>query len=295
MQDKVGFGRTIDRLCDLENIEKQIHSTLMFQLVDQYGWKAERARRYINEYLTMDRSKRLTEQIFKRYNLFNKRVLEVGSGLGNILIQMKLNGIDATGIEPSEEFCRIIKRRLELHSLDVSSVVKGSGENLPFGDCTFDFLLSMQVLEHVNDPESVLAEMNRVLRPNGICYITAPNYLSFRENHYRLFWLPLLPRPFGTFYLRLRGRNPLFFQNHINYTTFPKVLRTASQYKWENLILTEFLRRLGEPELIQSKSKGALARLIHYFNPFVFRRLGTTIYYLQNLFRPEILYMYRKP
>jgi len=45
---------------------------------------------------------------------------------------------------------------------------------LPFADNTFDVVLSMQVLEHVQDPERAIREMHRVLRPGGKLCITLP-------------------------------------------------------------------------------------------------------------------------
>jgi ubiquinone/menaquinone biosynthesis C-methylase UbiE len=295
MQDKTGFGRSINYLICHESVEEEIRSTLLFQLVEQYGWKRQDAQNYIYEYLKMDQSKGFVRQICKKYNLYGKKVLEVGAGLGNILIQMKLNGINAVGIEPSKEYYEIIKKRLGQHNLDVSSVIKGYGENLPFDDHTFDFVLIMQVLEHVNDPEGVLAEINRVLRPGGICYITAPNYLSFRENHYRVFWFPMMPKFVAGWYLRLRVRDTSFLQNHINYITFLKVIRIATRLKWNNLTIKSFLEKFENPLQIRSKAKRILAEQAYYFSGGCSKKIGEIAYYSTNLFRPEITYEYFKP
>lgn len=45
---------------------------------------------------------------------------------------------------------------------------------LPFGDAEFDAVLSIQVLEHIRDPDRVCAEFFRVLRPGGLTVITVP-------------------------------------------------------------------------------------------------------------------------
>jgi len=52
------------------------------------------------------------------------------------------------------------------------------GDRLPFPDASFDTVLSVQVLEHTPDPAALVAEMARVLRPDGVLILSAP--FSFR-------------------------------------------------------------------------------------------------------------------
>ena len=46
--------------------------------------------------------------------------------------------------------------------------------DLPFGDCTWDFVVHSDTLEHVPDPLRGLSECRRVLRPGGACIFTIP-------------------------------------------------------------------------------------------------------------------------
>ncbi len=48
------------------------------------------------------------------------------------------------------------------------------GDEIPFLDNTFDLVISQAVLEHVQEPEQVVAEMLRVLRPGGQIYVEIP-------------------------------------------------------------------------------------------------------------------------
>lgn len=48
------------------------------------------------------------------------------------------------------------------------------GKTLPFGDNYFDACVSFEVFEHVFNPEAVLAELKRVLKPGGFLLITTP-------------------------------------------------------------------------------------------------------------------------
>lgn len=52
--------------------------------------------------------------------------------------------------------------------------VVGDAHRLPFGDASLDGIISTALLEHVEHPEPILAEMRRVLRPGGLVYIEVP-------------------------------------------------------------------------------------------------------------------------
>jgi 2-polyprenyl-3-methyl-5-hydroxy-6-metoxy-1,4-benzoquinol methylase len=63
------------------------------------------------------------------------------------------------------------------------------------------------VLEHVQDPARVIAEGIRVLKPGGYLFFTYPNYCSFWEGHYGMFWIPCMPKPVAKMYVGMFGRN----------------------------------------------------------------------------------------
>ncbi|MCP5348426.1 MAG: methyltransferase domain-containing protein [Gammaproteobacteria bacterium] len=55
----------------------------------------------------------------------------------------------------------------------------GDGHNIPAADDSFDTVLSMSVLEHVDDPVKVAQEMFRVLKPGGQLYVEVPFILFY--------------------------------------------------------------------------------------------------------------------
>lgn len=57
--------------------------------------------------------------------------------------------------------------------------VVGPAEALPFGDGSFDVVLCSQVLEHVERPGRVLAELHRVLRPGGIVLLSTHGVVRY--------------------------------------------------------------------------------------------------------------------
>jgi SAM-dependent methyltransferase len=150
-------------------------------------------------------------------------VLDLGSGLGTMSEELVLHGARVTALEPGAAWASLTRRRVERHGKPFR-LIEGFGEAIPLPACSVDLVVSLQVLEHVRDPEQVLSEVWRVLRPGGHFYLACENYLAFREGHYQLPWLPLMPKWLGTLYLRLLGRDPKFLRESVTYVTYPGIL-----------------------------------------------------------------------
>ena len=155
--------------------------------------------------------------VFARFSgpLAGKRLLEVGSGFGMLVATSRLrHGALSYGIEPSgagyEGSLAISRRLLTRAGLEPAFIIEGVGEAMPFATASFDLVYSTNVLEHVRDPEMVLRESARVLKPGGIAQIVVPNYGSFWEGHYGVFWPPYAPRWLGRLIVRAFGRDPSF-------------------------------------------------------------------------------------
>jgi SAM-dependent methyltransferase len=58
--------------------------------------------------------------------------------------------------------------------------VRGDLRLLPFPDATFDHVVAAEVLEHISDDGSAMAEISRVLRPGGSVAVTVPRWLPER-------------------------------------------------------------------------------------------------------------------
>ncbi len=62
--------------------------------------------------------------------------------------------------------------------------VVGRAESIPFPDASFDSVISTQVLEHVEEPERVVQEINRILKKGGHALITVPQWNELHEEPY---------------------------------------------------------------------------------------------------------------
>src|SRR5579859_7900355 len=98
------------------------------------------------------------------------RVLEIGSGRGTLIAELRRRGIHAVGIEPNPSLAIDTVRRDP-----PAPVARMSGDRLGFADAAFDLVLSFDVFEHIADSDAHLAEVRRVLRPGGIYALQTPN------------------------------------------------------------------------------------------------------------------------
>ncbi|HTT12750.1 MAG TPA: methyltransferase domain-containing protein [Burkholderiaceae bacterium] len=153
-----------------------------------------------------------------------KTVLDLGAGLGGMSEELVLRGANVVALEPGGAWADLAARRVGRHAGSFR-LLRAFGESIPLPDASVDLIVSWRVLEHVRDPLQVLSEAWRVLRPGGRFFLTCENYLAFREAHYDVPWLPLLPKVLGAIYLRMLGRSPAFLKEAVTYTTYPQVLR----------------------------------------------------------------------
>ncbi|MCC6585218.1 MAG: class I SAM-dependent methyltransferase [Bryobacterales bacterium] len=83
----------------------------------------------------------------------------------------------------------VIRLDLELPSKKKtnSSFVRGDAANLPFRDRTFSAIISNHSLEHFDNLAAVLAEIKRIIRPDGALFVSVPDASTITDKLYR--WL----------------------------------------------------------------------------------------------------------
>lgn len=93
-----------------------------------------------------------------------RRVLDAGCGSGPLSAALREGGAIVTGFDASPAMVELARRRL---GQDVSLLVADLGEPLPFADGAFDDVVGSLVLHYLKDWSGPLAELRRVLRPEG--------------------------------------------------------------------------------------------------------------------------------
>jgi 2-polyprenyl-3-methyl-5-hydroxy-6-metoxy-1,4-benzoquinol methylase len=117
------------------------------------------------------------------------RVLDVGCGRGVLLQEFRRRGWEVQGTELSEQAASYARQTLSI------PVEIGSLEALHFPTNHFDAVTLWHVLEHVANPRALLAEINRILKPDGVLLVAAPNFGSLEARVSKDKWFHLdVPR-----------------------------------------------------------------------------------------------------
>jgi len=107
-------------------------------------------------------------------------ILEVACGRGGFSNELARAGACVTGCDFSFVAVRVASAKLrEANHRPLVTFIQGDAQNLPFGDDSFDVVISCETIEHLPDASSALREMWRVSRPGGKLLLTTPNYANF--------------------------------------------------------------------------------------------------------------------
>jgi len=118
------------------------------------------------------------DRLFPYQQYKDKQVLEIGCGLGTMLMNWAQNGAICTGIDLNPTSITQTKKRFELNALNADVRLEDANV-LPFADSQFDYVYSWGVLHHSPKLNVSIKELFRVLKPGGGFGIMLYNRESF--------------------------------------------------------------------------------------------------------------------
>ena len=125
----------------------------------------------------------MIDRLLRPHVRAGSRLLEIGCGAGNLLLQATVAGSCPVALDLSLQALTFVRSRMQ-DAQSGSDAPRGFGctqaigEALPFGESLFDCIILSEVVEHLEAPEVSIREAVRVLCPGGRLLITTPNYRS---------------------------------------------------------------------------------------------------------------------
>jgi len=116
----------------------------------------------------------LLESLIKSFSGLPKgRILDLGCGDGDYSSRLKELGFEVTSGDIDAARFKY-KNEIEFKHCDIT-------KEMPFADNTFDYVLLMEVVEHLRNPYTVIQEINRIIKKGGSLILSTPNILSLKS------------------------------------------------------------------------------------------------------------------
>ena len=228
------------------------------------SYRDEKGRRFNKfvEYFVTFFSKRRATRIMKFIPV--GKILDIGSGSGLLLSILKNNGWTTIANELNKKTANVIRNNYGL------TVLEGNINNCSIKKNTFDVINIAHVLEHMNDPFSVISQCKSILKQNGLLFIAIPNNNSLQSIFGQKHWYHLC-LPYHLYHLTEKNLTNLLKKNNFEIKYVKHFDAEMNIFGWIQTILNfiglkkDFLFQILEFNCFK-KLKKSMPSFIFYYN-----------------------------
>lgn len=117
-------------------------------------------------------------RLLKKFGpLRGKKIVDMGCGDGVLAYVLAKEGASVVGVDSSEIAVGYAREKHTKYGTGASFIV-GDCYNTGLADALYDFVVCSDVIEHLSKPQSLLTEIQRVLRPGGVVVLSTPIRLA---------------------------------------------------------------------------------------------------------------------
>lgn len=186
-------------------------------------------------------------------NFFGRRDLEIadiGCGAGFLTNYLAENFKSVHGLDASESSLKVAANKDETKRV---AYVKGNAYHLPYEDQSMDVVCAMDFLEHVEEPERVVSECSRILKPGGMFFFHTfnRNFFSWLIVIKFMEWfIPKTPKNLHVLHLFIKPKelNKMMIKHnlipHEMTGIGPKLNKAFFKSIWQRRVLREFRFKL---------------------------------------------------
>lgn len=139
------------------------------------------------------------------------KILDLGCGAGVLTEHLLERGYKVDGADMSDDMLSLARERLAKFPRDNYSLFKADCERLTIPDASYDLVACIGVFGYIDEVNSAISEIKRILRPNGKVIISVRNYDNLRV--FDLFnWLNILT------FKKLRDRHQRIVKQSLDLT-----------------------------------------------------------------------------
>ena len=173
------------------------------------------------EYVAEEKGRRRQAHIILRFlSQFKSggRMLDIGCGPGFFLAEAKAQGWRVQGVDLSAWAKQNAHERFGI------DVFQGDLAQANFQDKSFDVIVMNDVIEHLEDPKKALREVRRILKNDGVIYISTPDIESVLSRALRAKWWGI--NKYHLYYFSRKTLEKMFSEaglKSIRYGSYPRV------------------------------------------------------------------------